>query len=273
MKRIKAWSHYPPGRTADFTGINPLKTYVNFQSRELEFIFFFSPVSILLRFSLDNYHLLTFSGWAPSKRIRYTHGFYPVWLSSGLKKSQLLEDALTLSERMGVMRQSSQWEKPPEHGARTGLSETCPSWILPPVPFKPLMFPHLPFPASVVHHYHHYLTPLSLHRAHLAKSQVSIKQSTYFCLHSCGWTFAEGKKPSSSMTTFILKSWFRITRGCSTFVQFSHHFSSFSTFPDHYFRAFPTSILASFLPDITLSASDFTSHSVEKKENLPERNT
>lgn len=83
--------------------------------------FFFFPVSILLRFSLDNYHLLTFSGWAPSKRIRYTHGFYPVWLSSGLKKSHLLEDALTLSERTGVMRQSSQWEKPPERGARKPL--------------------------------------------------------------------------------------------------------------------------------------------------------
>lgn len=115
MERIKAWSHYPPGRTADFTGISPLKTYVNFQSEELEFIFF-PPISVLLRFSLANYHLLTFSGWAPSKRIRFAHGFYPAWLSSELKNSHLLEDTLTLSEHTGVIRQSPQWEKPPERG-------------------------------------------------------------------------------------------------------------------------------------------------------------
>lgn len=187
-----------------------------------------------------------------------------------------MEDALTLSESTGVMRQSSQWEKSPERGARKPLQVS-----LKRVPrghnhlflsslscfhISPFQLPS--FIITII------TSPLS---PYIALAWQSLRsQSNNLPIFACipvAEHLRRGKNPSLSMTTFILKSWARITRGCSTFVQFSHRFSSFSTFPDHYFRAFPTSILASFLPDITLSASDFTSHSVEKKENLPEGNT
>lgn len=135
------------------------------------------------------------------------------------------------------------------------------------------MFPHLSFPASVVHHYHHYLTPLSLHRARLAKSQVSIKQSTYFCLHSCGWTFAEGKKHRARR--WPLSSW---NHELESHVGAQHLFSfhiAFLAFPLSQItisELFPPQSLHLFFP--TLRCQLVTSlHTALKRKKICQRGT
>lgn len=135
------------------------------------------------------------------------------------------------------------------------------------------MFPHLSFPASVVHHYHHYLTPLSLHRARLTKSQVSIKQSTYFCLHSCGWTFAEGKKHRARR--WPLSSW---NHELESHVGAQHLFSfhiAFLAFPLSQItisELFPPQSLHLFFP--TLRCQLVTSlHTALKRKKICQRGT
>lgn len=135
------------------------------------------------------------------------------------------------------------------------------------------MFPHLSFPASVVHHYHHYLTPLSLHRARLAKSQVSIKQSTYFCLHPCGLTFAEGKKHRACR--WPLSSW---NHELESHVGAQHLFNfhiAFLAFPLSQItisELFPPQSLHLFFP--TLRCQLVTSlHTALKRKKICQRGT